>query len=146
MGGGVPGIGSTAIEIDNCEEIEAYVDNESSETNSETTVEVPDNSSEVRQDYADEVTEINIDIEPTYENAFKVCSLRNAIKIKKRAAMTDRAAAAELDRDFPIMSFEYYQEKYEGEGYHGTALWRRIMIGSKTPNEKFNTKYGVKKK
>jgi hypothetical protein len=41
MGGCVPGIGSTEIEIKNCEEVETKAENEAFETNSETTVEVP---------------------------------------------------------------------------------------------------------
>lgn len=57
--------------------------------------------------------------------------------------MANREAAAFLDREYPLQSFEYYLEKYSKQGYSGEELWRRIMEGGRTPNETFNKKFGI---
>ena len=68
---------------------------------------------------------------------------RNALKQEARDMMADRAAAAELARDFPLKPVEHYIEKYSAQGFEGEALWQRVIQGGRTPNPKVNKKFGI---
>jgi hypothetical protein len=74
----------------------------------------------------------------------RVHDARNALKLEARDLMSDRAAAAQLARERPVMPFEYYVDKYSTQGYKGDALWQRIIKGSTTPNPAVNSKFGIK--
>jgi hypothetical protein len=98
---------------------------------------------EVRLYYDPRVKLINMDVPLTEANAKIIHSLRNALKRLARDLMADRSGAADLDKKFPLMDFEYYKNKYYNEGYRGKALWKRIMEGGKTPNKNVSKKYGI---
>jgi hypothetical protein len=99
---------------------------------------------EARQWYNAQVKNINTKLAPTRENAEYIYKIRNALRRKARDIMANREAAAFLDREYPLESFEYFIEKYTKQGYSGEELWRRIMEGGRTPNKAINKKFGIK--
>jgi hypothetical protein len=100
-------------------------------------------SEQMRALYDPKVKLINTDLLPTRANAEFIHSLRNAYKRLARDLMSDRAAAARLDKNYPLHPFDYYMKKYSDQGFSGEALWRRIMEGGKTPNKNVSKKYGI---
>jgi hypothetical protein len=100
-------------------------------------------SEQMRALYDPKVKLINIDLPPTRANAEFIHALRNAYKRLARALMADRAAAARLDKNYPLHPIDYYMKKYSEQGFSGEALWRRIMEGGKTPNKNVSKKYGI---
>ena len=81
---------------------------------------------------------------PTRQGALMAHTQRNALKIQARQMMADRNAAKLLDQTNPIRSFDYYINKYGGQGLQGEALWNRIIQGSHTPNAGVNLRFGIK--
>ncbi|MBN1959658.1 MAG: hypothetical protein JW841_01820 [Deltaproteobacteria bacterium] len=100
-------------------------------------------TAQVRSWYSHEVKKINTSGPLTRETAERVTSARNMLKQQAREMMADREVAVQLAKDKPLRPIEYYVEKYSQQGFHGEALWKRIIHGSKTPNVSINKKYGV---
>jgi len=100
-------------------------------------------NAEVRQWYDPLAKSININRLPTEANARAVHAERNALKQQARDLMANRAAAARLEKNYPIRDFDYYVKKYSEQGYKGEALWMRIMEGGQTPNAAVSERYGI---
>ncbi len=100
-------------------------------------------NAEVRAWYNARVRTVDVSGALTRETAERVFAARNALKVEARGMMGDRAAAAELERTDPIRTFEFYVQKYSGQGYSGELLWQRIIQGGRTPNKAVNERFGV---
>ena len=100
-------------------------------------------NSEVRTWYNQQLKSLNTKLEPNRANAVKLHNHRNSLKSHARLLMKDRNAAKALDKNNPLNSFEYYEQKYRAQGFRGEALWNRIIQGSGTPNAAVNQKFGL---
>jgi hypothetical protein len=80
----------------------------------------------------------------TRETAERVNASRNELKQLSRNLMADRQAAALLDVERPLLSLDYYIDKYSAQQFSGTSLWEKIINSSTTPNSSVNRKYGIK--
>jgi hypothetical protein len=101
-------------------------------------------NAEVRTFYNQQLKALDTSGPLSEATAMRVHDARNALKLEARDLMSDRAAAAQLARERPVMPFEYYVDKYSTQGYKGDALWQRIIKGSTTPNPAVNSKFGIK--
>ena len=100
-------------------------------------------NSQVRTWYNEQLKTLNTQLSPTRANAIKLHNQRNGLKAHARLLMKDRNAAKALDKNYPLKSFEYYEQKYMNQGYSGEALWQRIIQGSGTPNAAVNQRFGL---
>ncbi len=97
---------------------------------------------EARVWYNDAVRAVDTSGTPSRAWAKRISDARNALKRATRDAMADCEAAAKLDKEKPIQSFEYYEKKYMAEGYEGEALWRKIVeSGTEKTNKAVNELY-----
>jgi filamentous hemagglutinin len=80
---------------------------------------------------------------PLEQQAKQAFELRNKNKAQAREFMEDRVNAQELDRDFPIPTWEEKVKKYSAEGYSGDDLWNAIISGAQRSNKAVNEKFGI---
>jgi hypothetical protein len=82
---------------------------------------------------------------PIREQALQVFQLRNAAKVEARAMMTDRQAAALLDKTDPIPTLQDVVRKvYDGgRGPVGDDMWRAILESSTRSRSSVNQALGV---
>jgi len=100
-------------------------------------------NAEVRAWYNTQVKVLDSSGPLTRASAERVYEARNALKQQARNMMADRATAAQLAREQPLRSFDYYVDKYSSQGFNGEGLWKRIIDGGTTPNASVNKKFGV---
>ena len=91
-------------------------------------------SIQVRQWYEEQIEKLDLNVAYTEENARRLSTQRNLLKIEAREMMANRQAAADLEITDPIRSFASYVEKYTAKGFKGEALWEKIIKQTKTPN------------
>jgi RHS repeat-associated protein len=108
------------------------------------------NNVEVRQHYLRTLEGIPGKIDgslPVREQAIQAFQLRNAAKVEARAMMTDRNAAALLDKTDPIPTLqEMVQKVYDGgRGPVGDDMWRAILESSTRSRSSVNQALGVGK-
>lgn len=82
---------------------------------------------------------------PIREQALQAFQLRNAAKIEARAMMTDRQAAALLDKTDPIPTLQDIVRKTfnGGQGPVGDDMWRAILESSTRSRSSVNQALGV---
>ena len=82
---------------------------------------------------------------PIREQALQAFQLRNAAKVEARAMMTDRQAAALLDKTDPIPTLQDVVRKvYDGgRGPVGDDMWRAILESSTRSRSSVNQALGV---
>lgn len=82
---------------------------------------------------------------PIREQALQAFHLRNAAKVEARAMMTDRQAAALLDKTDPIPTVQDIVRKvYDGgRGPVGDDMWRTILESSTRSRSSVNQALGV---
>jgi hypothetical protein len=82
---------------------------------------------------------------PIREQALQAFQLRNAAKVQARAMMTDRNAAALLDKTDPIPTLQDVVRKvYDGgRGPVGDDMWRAILASSTRSRSSVNQALGV---
>ncbi len=100
-------------------------------------------NSQARAWSSEQFKSINTNVKPTQANARSVVNQRNSLKQQARDLMSDRKAAAQLDKDYPIQNYDYYYNKYSNQGYSGEVLYQRIIQGGKTPNAGVNQKFEI---
>ena len=82
---------------------------------------------------------------PIEQQAKEAFLLRNEYKVQARRLMSDRKAAAELMRNFPVQSFEEkLAEKMSGKGLSRDEAIADILKTATKTNKKVNEKYGIK--
>ena len=82
---------------------------------------------------------------PIREQALQAFQLRNAAKVEARGMMTDRNAAALLDKTDPIPTLQDVVRKVYngGQGPVGDDMWRAILESSTRSRSSVNQALGV---
>ena len=96
---------------------------------------------QVRDWYNAELDNMNVNVKYTEANAKSIVSQRSKLKQAARDKMSDRDAAAKLDKDFPIRDYDYYKNKAINEGLEGDAIYERIINSGNKSNADVNKKY-----
>lgn len=95
-------------------------------------------------DYHDRRIGERIDRSKTIEDqAHQAHELRNTYKFQARELMADQEKRKELDRDFPLLDFDFYFKKYEKLYSSDEDVFKAIIDSSMRPNKEVNKKYGL---
>ena len=80
---------------------------------------------------------------PLIEQAKQAFNLRNQFRTQARELMADRAAAAELYRTDPNMTWEEIVAKYEAKGLTGDAVYEAILESATRSRQSVNESLGL---
>lgn len=85
-----------------------------------------------------------IDKNQTLESQAKqACSLRNKYKFQARELMKDQEKRELLDKERPILDYEYYYDKYSKMYDNDEDIFKAIINSSTRPNKRVNKSLGL---